>query len=172
VNQLVFLDEFAATTTMQRTHGRAPRGQRVVCKVPHGHYKSLSTIAAMAVGGMVAAASFDGATDTELFTTFVRESLVPVLQAGQVVIMDNLRSHHAAEVQRLIASAGCQVLYLPPYSPDFNPIELAISKIKTLLRKEARRTVEGVLEAIELALKNISAADALHYMQYRGYTLQ
>lgn len=172
VKQLVFLDEFGATTNMTRTHGRAPRGERVVVKVPHGHWKILSTIAAMSVEGIVASASFDGATDTELFVTFVREALVPVLAAGQIVVLDNLGPHKSPEVQRLIVSAGCRVLRLPPYSPDYNPIEMAISKIKTVLRKLACRTVDGLLDGIGQALGEITPSDALHYMQHSGYTLQ
>jgi transposase len=132
VDQLVFLDEFGATTTMQRTRGRAPPGERVVSKVPHGHWKVISTIAAMTVRGIEASASFDGdAADTELFVTFVREGLVPMLvPAGQVVVMDNLPAHKSPQVDRLIASAGARLLLrLPPYSPDFNPIEQAISKV-------------------------------------------
>ena len=144
VNQLVFIDEFRATTNMQRTHGRAPPGERVVAKVPHGHWKILSTIAAMSAAGMIVSASFDGATDTELFITFIRECLVPVLLPGQVVVMDNLGPHRCGEVVRLIEGAGARALRLPPYSPDLNPIELAISKIKTVLRKLARRSVEDL----------------------------
>ena len=172
VDQLVFLDEFGASTNMQRTHGRAPRGERVVSRVPHGHWKILSTIAAMTMGGIAAAGSFDGATDTELFVTFVREALVKVLAPGQVVVMDNLAPHKCPEVDRLIEAVGARVLRLPPYSPDFNPIELAISKIKTVLRKLARRTVDGLFEGIGQALGSISPTDALHYIAHRGYPLQ
>jgi transposase len=123
VGQLVFLDEFGATTTMQRTHGRAPPGDRVVSKVPHGHWKVLSTIAAMTVA--------------DTFVAFVREGLVPTLVPGQVVVLDNLSAHKAAAVRPLVESTGARLLPLPPYSPDLNPIELAISKIKTVLRKLA-----------------------------------
>jgi transposase len=172
VDQLMFVDEFGASTNLQRTHGRAPRGERVVAQVPHGHWKVLSTIAAMTVGGIVASGSFDGATDTELFVTFVREALVKVLVPGQVVVMDNLPAHKSPEVDRLIESVGARVLRLPPYSPDFNPIELAISKIKTVLRKLARRTVDGLFEGIAQALGSISPTDALHYIAHRGYPLQ
>ena len=169
LDQLVFVDEFGAATTMQRTHGRAPPGQRVVAKVPHGHWKILSTIAAMTIGGIAVSASFDGATDTELFVTFVGECLVPVLSSGQVVVLDNLSPHKCSEVDRLIEAAGARVLRLPAYSPDFNPIELAISKIKTVLRKLARRRVDELYEAVGEALATISAADALNYILFRGY---
>lgn len=169
VDQLVFIDEFGATTTMQRTHGRAPRGERVVSKVPHGHWKVLSTIAAMTVGGITVSATFDGATDADTFVAFVSEGLAPTLVPGQVVVLDNLSAHKAAAVRPLIESTGARLLPLPPYSPDLNPIELAISKIKTILRKLARRSVDGVMSGIGEALGSITPDDALHYIAYRGY---
>ena len=172
VDQLVFIDEFGATTTMQRTHGRAPPGERVVSKVPHGHWKVLSTIAAMTVRGMSVSATFDGATDADTFVAFVREGLVPTLVPGQVVILDNLSAHKAAAVRPLVESAGAALLPLPAYSPDLNPIELAISKIKTVLRKLARRSVEGVMTGIGEALGSITPDDALHYIAHRGYPLR
>ena len=169
VNQLVFLDEFGATTTLQRTHGRAAPGERVVTKVPHGHWKMISTIAAMSVKGIIASGSFDGATDTEMFVTFVREALVPVLQPGQVLVMDNLPAHKSPRIDRLIEPTGARVLRLPPYSPDFNPIEMAISKVKTVLRKLARRSVDGLFDGIGDALDSIRPTDALHYIAHCGY---
>jgi transposase len=169
VNQLVFLDEFGATTTMQRTHGRAVPGERVVTKVPHGHWKIISTIAAMSIEGIVASGSFDGATDTELFVTFVREALVPILQPGQVLVMDNLPAHKSPRIDRLIEATGARMLRLPPYSPDFNPIEMAISKIKTVLRKLARRSVDGLFDGIGEALSSIRTTDALNYIVHCGY---
>jgi len=171
VNQLVFLDEFGATTTMQRTHGRAAPGERVVTKVPHGHWKMISTIAAMSVSGILASASFDGATDTELFVTFVGEALTPMLKAGQVLVMDNLPAHKSPRIDQLVESAGARVLRLPPYSPDFNPIEMAISKIKTVLRKLAHRSVDGLFNGIGEALQSIRATDALNYIARCGYAM-
>ncbi len=172
VDQLVFIDEFGATTTMQRTHGRAPPGERVVSKVPHGHWKVLSTIAAMTVHGMTVSATFDGATDSDTFVAFVREGLTPTLVPGQVVIVDNLSAHKAAAVRPLVEAAGARLAPLPPYSPDLNPIELAISKIKTVLRNLARRSVDGVMSGIGEALGSITPNDALHYIAYRGYSLR
>ena len=169
VNQLVFLDEFGATTSLQRTHGRAAPGQRVVSRVPHGHWKMISTIAAMSIEGIIASGSFDGATDTELFVTFVREALVSVLKAGAVLVMDNLPAHKSPQIDRLLEAIGVRVLRLPPYSPDFNPIEMAISKIKTVLRKMARRSVDGLFKGIEEALGTICATDALNYIAHCGY---
>lgn len=170
VNQLVFLDEFGATTTMQRTHGRAAPGERVVTKVPHGHWKIISTIAAMSVEGIVASGSFDGATDTDLFVTFIRVALVPMLKPGQVLVMDNLPAHKSPRVDRLVESVGARLLRLPPYSPDLNPIEMAISKIKTVLRKLARRSVNGLLDGIGEALGSIRRSDALNYVAHCGYS--
>lgn len=169
VNQLVFLDEFGATTTMQRTHGRAAPGERVVSKVPQGHWKMISTIAAMSVKGIVASASFDGATDTELFLIFVREALLPTLEPGQVLVMDNLPAHKSPRIDQLIESAGARVLRLPPYSPDYNPIEMAISKIKTMLRTLSRRSVDGLFTGIGEALQSIRISDALNYITHCGY---
>ena len=169
VNQLVFLDEFGATTTMQRTHGRAAPGARVVTKLPHGHWKMISTIAAMSVDGIVACGSFDGATDTGIFLTFVREALLPILKPGQVLVMDNLPAHKSPKIDRLVEATGARILRLPPYSPDLNPIEMAISKIKTMLRKLSRRSVEGLFEGIGEALGSIRPADALNYIAHCGY---
>ena len=172
VEQLVFLDEFGATTTMQRTHGRAPPGERVVARVPHGHWKVLSTIAAMTVRGMVAAATFDGATDADTFVAFVREGLVPALTPDQVVVLDNLSAHHAPEVRRLVESAGARLLPLPVYSPDLNPIEMAIAKVKAVLRRLATRDVAGLLDGIGDALGAIRPEDALGYIAHSGYAIR
>ena len=141
----------------------------MVTKVPHGHWKMISTIAAMSVKGIIASGSFDGATDTELFVTFVREALVPVLKPGQVLVMDNLPAHKSPRIDRLIEPTGARVLRLPPYSPDFNPIEMAISKVKTVLRKLARRSVAGLFDGIGDALDSIRPTDALHYIAHCGY---
>lgn len=166
----MFLDEFGANTKMQRTHGRAAPGERVVAAVPHGHYKSISTIAALNAIGVVASATFDGGgTTAARFVGFVCDGLVPTLRPGQLVVLDNLSAHNDKRVDTLIEAAGCRILRLPPYSPDYNPIENAISKVKTLLRKLARRTVPELLDAIPLALATVSAADALGYFGHCGY---
>lgn len=170
LDQLVFLDEFGAATNMCRRYGRGPRGQRLVCKTPAGHWKAISTIAALTVNGMLGCGSFDGATDTDTFVAFVREGLVPHLKPGQVVVMDNLAAHRSPQVDALIESAGARVLRLPPYSPDLNPIEMAISKIKSILRKLARRTVDALLEAIGEAVASITASDAIGFIRHCGYT--
>jgi transposase len=169
VSDLIFLDEFGASTNMTRTHARGPRGQRVVCKTPHGHWKILSTVAAMTVHGMLTGAIFDGAVNTEAFVAFVEQCLVPTLRVGQVVVMDNLPAHKSEMVRQRIESAGARLMHLPPYSPDFNPIEMAISKIKSMLRKLAVRNVESLFDAIGDALVSISPTDALHYIEHSGY---
>ena len=169
LDQLVFLDEFGATTNMTRTRGRGPRGTRVVGKVPHGHWKVLSTIAAMTVKGMLTCGSFDGATDTDTFVIFVRDVLAPHLVPGQVVVMDNLPAHRSPRVDEALAAAGARVLRLPPYSPDYNPIEMAISKIKALLRKLGRRSVDELFDAIAAGMSSITTHDARNFVRHCGY---
>jgi transposase len=169
VSQFVFLDEFGATTHMTRTRARGPRGKRIVGKTPHGHWKILSTIAAMTTGGMLTGCTFDGATDTEMFLAFVQHFLVPRLSSGQVVVLDNLPAHKSPKVDRLIESAGARVLRLPAYSPDYNPIEMAIAKMKALLRKLARRTMEDLMQAIGTAMTSISREDASNFIRHCGY---
>ena len=165
----MFLDEFGANTKMQRTHGRAAPGERVVARVPHGHYKAITTIAALSVNGIVASASFDGGTTAARFVDFVRDDLVPALRKGQVLVLDNLAAHNDRRVDELVRAAGCEVMRLPPYSPDFNPIENAISKVKAMLRKLAKRTVPGLFDGIDEALKSVTPADAKAFIAHCGY---
>ena len=168
----MFVDEFGSNTRMQRTHGRAAPGERVVARVPHGHYKAISTVAALSAKGAVASVSFDGGTTAARFVDFVRDHLVPVLRKGQVVVLDNLAAHHDRRVGSLVEAAGCVVLRLPPYSPDLNPIEHAISKVKAVLRKLAKRTVPELFDAIDEALASVTAADARAYIEHCGYATQ
>ena len=148
--RLVFLDETGTTTAMDRTYGRAPSGVRVDGPVPHGHWKTLTLTAAVRLGGVPEAAClvFDGATDTACFEAYVERCLVPALRPGDIVVMDNLGCHKRAEVERLVRSAGAEVWYLPPYSPDMNPIERLFSKLKEALRAAAARTVEALIGAM------------------------
>lgn len=166
----MFIDEFGATTNMTRRYARGPRGERIVCKTPHGHWKILSTIAALSCRGIQTACTFDGATDTAMFLAFVRHFLLPTLQPGRVVVMDNLPAHKSPEVDRLIESAGARVLRLPPYSPDYNPIEMAISKMKSLLRKLARRSVGDLEQALGQAIRSITPRDARGFITHCGYS--
>lgn len=166
---IVVLDEFGATTQMTRTYGRCPIGERLDAPVPQGHWKVLTTIAAMTAQGMLTAVTVDAATDGDVFRAFVRDALVPALRPGQVVVLDNLSSHKAPGVRELIESAGCRVRYLPPYSPDLNPIENAFSKIKAKLRHLAARTVETLGDAIQAAVASITRSDALGFFRHCGY---
>jgi transposase len=154
---------------MGRTRARGPKGERVVCKSPHGHWMTLTTVAAMTVAGMAAAMVIDGAMHTRALVGFVEQWLVPKLRPGQVVVLDNLPAHKSPEVDRLIESAGAKVLRLPPYSPDFNPIEMAISKVKAMLRKEAARNCPDLIDAIGRSLLAVSEADAQGYIRHSGY---
>ena len=165
----VFLDEFGSKTDMARARARAPRGVRAWSAVPHGHWKTLTTIAAPAAGGVVAAVTVDGGTTADAFRTFLAESLVPALRPGQVVVMDNLSAHRSAGVEAAVAAAGCRVLYLPAYSPDLNPIENAISKVKARLRAVAARTVDALGHAVAEALARVTPSDAAGFFRHCGY---
>jgi len=143
----VFIDETWATTTMARRYGRARRGARVVAAVPHGHWKTTTFLAARRHNGMTAPCVFEGAINGARFLAYVEQALVPTLRPGDVVVLDNLSAHKVAGVRAAIEAAGAELLYLPPYSPDLNPIELAFAKLKALLRSAASRTVEeGVVD--------------------------
>ena len=166
---LFFLDEFGANTKMQRTHGRAAPGERVVGSVPHSHFKTISTIAVLSTKGIIASTSFDGGTTSAKFVEFISDKLIPVLRKGQVLVLDNLAAHNDRRVDALIEAAGCRVMRLPPYSPDYNPIENAISKIKTSLRSLARRTVPGLFEGITQAMEEVTAANAKAFIAHCRY---
>jgi transposase len=172
--RLVFVDETGASTAMDRTYGRAPSGVRVDGPVPHGHWKIITLTAAVRLGGVPepACLAFDGATVAAGFETYVGRCLVPALRPGDIVIMDNLACHKTAEVARLIGAAGVEVRYLPPYSPDLNPIEQLFSKLKAALRTAAARTVDAVIEAMGAALRAIRPADILGWFAYSGYTAE
>jgi len=154
---------------MTRLRARGPVGERVVCKTPRGHWKTISTIAAMSATGIISACCFDGATDTAMFVTFVEKFLVPVLAAGQIVVLDNLSAHRSPRVDELVESVGARVLRLSPYSPDYNPIEMAISKIKSLLRKLSRLSVTDLYDGIAYALDSITPQDARNFILHCKY---
>jgi transposase len=167
--RLVFLDESGTQTSMTRTRGRAPRGRRVVAKVPGGHWKIVTMISAVRTSGPFAAASIVGATDGDVFRTYVREVLAPQLRAGDVVVMDNLSPHKASGVREAIECVGATLRYLPPYSPDFNPIENLWSKVKGVLRSLAARGVDTLHDAIGAALSTVTPADCTGYFRHCGY---
>ena len=154
---------------MTRRYARGPRDQRVVCRTPHGHWKILSTIAALDVNGIRTSCCFDGAIDTEMFVAFVETFLVPTLKSGQVVVMDNLPAHMSPRIDQLVEAVGARVMRLPPYSPDFNPIEMAISKMKSLLRKLGRRSIDELISAIGQSTLAITSQDARGLITHCGY---
>ncbi len=165
----MFLDESAATTAMTRRHARSPRGERAVAAVPAGHWRVLTMLGAVALRGVVAAASVAAATDGELFAGYVADALCPALRPGDVVVMDNLSSHRRAVVGELVRAAGAAVLYLPPYSPDLNPIEMIWAKVKELLRSAQARVIPDLHEAIGWAWSQITLSDLLGCFTHCGY---
>jgi transposase len=167
--RLVFIDETWASTNMARRYGRAPRGQRLRMSVPHGHWKTTTFVGALRLTGMVAPMVLDGPINGRAFQAYVDQVLVPELRPGDVVVMDNLGSHKGAGVRSAIEKAGASLLYLPPYSPDFNPIENAFAKLKALLRKAAERTVESLWTKIGDLLPAFSPAECANYFAAAGY---
>ena len=169
VTKLVFLDETGASTNMTRTRGRAPKGERCVASVPHGHWKTTTFIAGLRYNDITAPMVLDGPMDGEAFLVYVRTFLCPTLQPGDIVIADNLRSHKVAGVRDAIEVAGATLRYLPPYSPDLNPIEKLFSKLKTLLRKAAKRSVDALWNEIGQLLQRFSPEECTNYFQSSGY---
>ena len=165
-----FIDESGAKTNMLRTHGRCPRGQRLLSSAPAGHWKTTTMIAAIGLDGVHAPFALDGAIDGDAFLIYVERILLPTLQGGEVVVLDNLSSHKLPRVAELIESAGAEVWYLPPYSPDFNPIENMWSKVKQVLRSIAARSFDGLVDAIRIALDRIATSDLLGWFANSGYT--
>ncbi len=168
--RVLFIDETGAMTNLVRSHGRSPEGSRCVAYAPNGHWKVMTAVAAIRLGdGMSAAATMACPMDGELFQAYLREALLPVLRAGDVVVMDNLASHKHPQVRELIESAGAKLLYLPPYSPDFNPIEMIWSKVKRLLRSAAARTIDTLHEAFGTAMAAVTPSDVLGCFRHCGY---
>ncbi len=165
----MFIDETWASTAMTRTHGRAPRGQRLRMGVPFGHWKTTTFVAGLTTRGLVAPFVLDGAINRAAFETYVTEVLVPELRPGDVVIMDNLSSHKGPKVRRMIETAGAKLLYLPPYSPDLNPIEMIFAKLKALLRKAQERSIPGLWAAIGILLDSFTPQECANYFKAAGY---
>jgi transposase len=157
---------------MTRLRGRAPCGERLIEKVPHGHWKTTTLIAALDHKGMRCATTVDGAVNGDVFTAFIHQVLVPTLTPGDIVIMDNLSAHKVQGVPQAIGSAEASVVYLPPYSPDLNPIELAFSKLKQLMRSAKHRRVEPLWRDTQRLLNTISPADATNFFHHCGYPLK
>jgi transposase len=167
--RLVFIDETWAKTNMTRRHGRCLRGKRLVAKVPHGHWKTLTFLAALRADAITAPCVFDGPINAQSFLAYVEQVLVPTLKPGDIVIMDNLGSHKGAAVRLAIRTAGARLFFLPPYSPDLNPIEQVFAKLKTLLRKAAERTVEFTWKRIGSLLDCFTANECGNYLVNSGY---
>lgn len=155
---------------MTRLRGRAARGARVHASAPHGHWQTTTMLCAIRLDGSTACMTVNGPTDTEVFRTYVRGVLVPTLRPGDLVIMDNLSPHKSELTLALFAAAGAEVLFLPPYSPDFNPIEKMWSKVKQSLRSAEARTEGDLLQAIAAALASVTAKDAIHWFASCGYS--
>jgi len=167
--KLVFIDETWASTNMARLYGRAPDGERLRVGIPHGHWKRTTFIAGLRLSGITAAGVLDGSLDGEIFLDYVSRILVPTLSPGDVVIMDNLSSHKGDAIRQAIEAAGAKLAFLPPYSPDFNPIENAFSKLKALLRKAAERTVSGLWNTIASILDVFTPQECANYFKAAGY---
>ena len=167
--RLVFLDETWTATNMARTRGRSPRGERLRSPVPHGHWKTTTFVAGLRLSGLAAPFVLDGPINRDAFQTYVERVLVPELTAGDIVVMDNLGSHKGPAVRAAIEAVGARLLFLPPYSPDFNPIEMAFSKLKALLRKAAERTVEGLWTAIGSLVDDFTPDECANFFAAAGY---
>jgi transposase len=169
---LVFIDETWAKTNMTPTHGRCRRGQRLVARVPFGHWNTSTFLAALRWDGMAAPAVFDGPINGRSFTAYVEQILVPSLQPGDIVVLDNLGSHKGKAARDAIAAAGAKLRFLPPYSPDLNPIEQVFAKLKTLLRRTAPRERTTLWQSIGSLLDRFTPAECRNYIANAGYPRQ
>jgi transposase len=169
--KLVFLDESGVTTSMTRLYARSLGGQRIAEATPGGHWKIMTILSAMSLRGMIATMTIEAATDGDIFLVYVEQVLCPALRSGDVVVMDNLSSHKVDGVRRLIEQAGAELIYLPPYSPDLNPIEKAWAKLKQLLRTAKARTQEALDNAIAEALQLITPDNARAWFRHCGVGL-
>ena len=168
--RLIFIDETWAKTNMTRLHGRCPKGQRLIAKVPHGHWKTLTFVAGLRCDGVVAPCVFDRPINAKSFLAWVVKFLVPILRPGDIVVMDNLSSHKAVAVRQAIRAAGAKLFFLPAYSPDLNPIEQAFAQLKTLLRKENARTLDQTTQCIGKLLSRITHIECANYFKEAGYS--
>ncbi len=167
--KLVFIDETGTATNMTRTRGRALRGERLVGYTPHGHWKMTTCVAALRLTGVVAPLVLDGPMNGETFVAYIEQFVLPTLTPGDIVIMDNLSSHKAAAVRPLLERAGAHLMYLPPYSPDLNPIEMLFAQLKAYLRKAKARTVDTLWRAIGDFIKTVTPQQCANYIAYDGY---
>jgi transposase len=167
--RFVFLDETATATNMARRYGRSPSDQRLVAAVPHGHWRTTTFIAGLRQSGILAPLVFDGPMTGIAFRAYVEQSLAPALESGDVVVLDNLAAHKVDGVRQALAAVGASVLYLPPYSPDLNPIEQLFAKLKALLRKAAARTKDELWSIIGHLLDTYPPAECANYLNHCGY---
>jgi transposase len=167
--RLVFIDETWAKTNMTRPRGRSLRGTRLVAAVPHGHWKTTTFLAALRTSGLTAPLVIDGAVNGEIFLAYVEQQLAPTLRPGDIVIMDNLSSHKRAGVRETIEKVGATLMFLPPYSPDFNPIEQAFAKFKWLLKSAAERTVDALWRACGQLVERFTERECCNYIRHSGY---
>ncbi len=167
--KLVFIDETSTNTKMTRAYGRCPTNQRLIGRQPFGHWKTTTFIAGLRFDAITAPFVLDGAMDRAAFLTYLDQVLGPTLSPGDIVIMDNLATHKGDAVKQLIEARGATVKYLPPYSPDLNPIELAFSKLKTLLRRAGERTVGSLWDRIGQVLDAFTDQECANYLRHDGY---
>jgi transposase len=167
--RLIFIDETWASTNMARRYGRCRRGTRLRVGIPHGHWKTTTFVGALTTRGFIAPWVLDGPINRDALETYIAKVLVPELRRGDVVIMDNLSSHKGIRVREMIEAAGAELRCLPPYSPDFNPIEMAFSKLKALLRKASERTIGGLWDAIGRFLDLFLPQECRNYFNAAGY---
>ena len=170
IKRLVFIDESGAKTNMTRLYGRAKDGQRAVDDTPSGHWCTTTMISSVRLDGSTACMVVDGATTKDIFKAYVENILLPTLRPGDIVVLDNLSSHKNQEIRDLIESVGAELWFLPPYSPDLNPIEKMWSKVKAILRKLKARTEQALIAAIAKALDQVTASDAKGWFKSCGYT--
>ena len=168
-DRLIFIDESGLSTKMARLRGWAPRGERCRASIPHGHWKTITFVGGLTLKGFIAPMLLDAPMDGECFLAWVEQMLAPTLRPGHLVIMDNLPAHKVAGVKEAIEARGAELLYLPPYSPDFNPIENAFAKFKAHVRKAAARTFEALETAAANALLEFDQSDCLNFFAHAGY---
>ncbi len=168
-DRLVFVDEMGANTSLAPLYAWSRRGERALASVPRNWGANVTLLASMSAQGMGPCLAVEGSTTREVFETYLERVLAPSLRPGQVVIMDNLSSHKGSRVRELIEERGCELMYLPPYSPDLNPIEEGFAKLKAMLRRAGARTHEALIEAMGRALDTVTASDARGFFEHRGY---
>ncbi len=168
--RLVFIDETGTSTAMARLRGRAKRGERLLAKVPHGHWKTMTFVAGLRHDGIVAPLVIDKPMNADIFQVFIEKCLLPTLKPKDMVVMDNLPAHKRETVREAIEAAGATLLYLPPYSPDLNPIEMAFSKLKSLLRKAGERSIDNLWKRIGKLLDCFTQTECTNFFKHAGYT--